>query len=119
MSAEQIGLGDLLSEAKTYVDRDAVHIAVVPVVAAEDLAPGAHVGRIRMATVNGKNLIVVGPVGRSREIGIIDPFLREPVLKGEQCWMCLYPLTVTGLRHHYTHPAFRELEAKEEEERRA
>jgi hypothetical protein len=76
--------------------RDAVHVAVAPVVAAQCLRPGQHVG--------------LGQDGRAAEdagpIGVVDPFLRAPVEEGQRFWLFLYPNTVTILRHVWTHPAF-------------
>lgn len=71
--------------------RDAVHFAVAPITAAMRLEPGQHVG------LDGTD---VSP------IGIVDPFLKRPVEVGQRCWMFLYPNTITGLRHEWTHPAF-------------
>lgn len=72
--------------------RDAVHVAVVPVVAPRDLAPGQH----------------VGPDGDAGgyHVGVVDPFLAAPVRAGELFYLCLYPGTVAGMRHHWSHPAF-------------
>lgn len=81
--------------------RDAIHIAVAPVVAYERLTPGSHVGFI-----NGK----AGLVGSDNTIGIVDPFLKAAVKPGETFWLFLYPNTIKGLRHEWTHPAFPELE---------
>ena len=36
----------------------------------------------------------------------MDPFLSDPVQPGQRYWLCLYPQTVTTLRHVWTHPAF-------------
>ena len=77
--------------------RDAVHIAVAPVVAGCCLSPGEHVG----LDADGRASRAV-----SGHIGIVDPFLRCPVQKGERFWLFLYPGTVTSLRHVWTHPAF-------------
>ena len=76
--------------------RDAVHVAVAPVVADQLLPPGAHVG----LTDEGAASAAVRP------IGVVDPFLKEPVRPGQRFWLCLYPNTVTSLRHVWTHPAF-------------
>ena len=94
--SEQIKLGKLIEGSAA---RDAVHIAIAPVVAGELLNPGDHVG-----LEDGK------AVKRMRPIGIVDPFIRVAVLAGERFFMLLYPQTVTGLRHEWNHPAF-EVEA--------
>jgi hypothetical protein len=78
--------------------RDAVHIAVAPVTAAERLTPGQHVGLVAGETEH------VGPAETC--IGIVDPFLTQPVEVGQRFWLFLYPNTVTSLRHYWTHPAF-------------
>lgn len=81
--------------------RDAIHVAIFPAIANEKLSPGQHVGLVRHGDTES--------VGRSRyRIGIIDPFLKKDVSKGERCWVCLYPQTVTGMRHHWQHPDFPE-----------
>ena len=74
------------------VERDAIHIAVAPMVARVRLAPGQHVD----ATGS--------PVGTM--IGIVDPFLSDTVMPGQRVFIFLYPNTITGLRHEWTHPAF-------------
>jgi hypothetical protein len=79
--------------------RDAVHIGIAPVTAAERLLPGQHVGLVRQA-----NMEMVGPCDQN--IGIVDPFLAEAVEAGQRFWLFLYPGTITGLRHVWTHPAF-------------
>lgn len=73
--------------------RDAIHLGVVPVIAAEDLLPGQHIG------------FVEGGVGRAaKNIGIVDPFIDGPVRKGERFWLIVYPRKITSLRHVWTHP---------------
>lgn len=90
----------------TPQQRDAVHVAVAPVVAGEALEPGQHVG------FTGDN----NKVGDSKEpIGIVDPYLKQGVAPGEQFWLFLYPKTVTNLRHEWEHPAFANMDAHNKE----
>lgn len=79
--------------------RDAIHIAVAPVMAAELLAPGQPVGFVEPG-----NMELVGPC--AERIGIVDPFLTASVAPGQRFWLFLYPGSITGLRHVWTHPAF-------------
>lgn len=84
--------------------RDAVHIAIAPVVAAEKLAPGQHVGFVEDSTELVES--VRGAAEKDRRIGIVDPFLPSIVLPTERFYMFLYPRSITSLRHDWTHPAF-------------
>lgn len=95
--SHDVKLGELI--ANPNQQRDAIHIAIAPVTAAVTLFPGQRIGFI----------------GTDRErvstkadelIGIVDPFLRDPVYPGQRCFMFLFPNTVTGMRHHWDHPAF-------------
>lgn len=90
----EVKLGQLITD-KAF--RDAVHIAVAPVVAAEYLEPGEHVGLQEDGTAS----CCARPL-----IGIVDPFLRETLHNGQVFWLCLYPGTTHSLRHSWTHPAF-------------
>jgi hypothetical protein len=87
------------------MERDAVHFAVAPVTAVEDLSPGDHVGKDPYR--NGFCSILSGAKG----VGIVDPFLQQRVKAGERFWLFLYPGTITSLRHQWSHPAFGEHEA--------
>lgn len=87
----------------TDAGRDAVHVAVVPMTAAADMDPG---------TVVCEAGIPVFPGSRRRGVGVVDPFRLTPVARGERYWLCLYPGTITGLRHVWTHPAFPEPKEK-------
>jgi hypothetical protein len=99
--ANEILLGQLVPHDELDI-RDAIHIAVATVKAGEFLSPGQRVG-----------LIGPGIAGTGVEaIGIVDPFLTESVLEGERFHMCLFPYTITSLRHQWTHPAFEAAEIK-------
>jgi hypothetical protein len=93
----KLPLGEILT---TPQQRDAIHVAVAPVVAGVFLAVGSHV------TLREDGKAVNSPDGVS--IGIVDPFLRHAVQPGETFWLFLYPGTITTLRHDWTHPSFPE-----------
>lgn len=84
----------------TIALRDAVHIAVLPVTAGEDMWRGQSV---RIIDPNASEIVVhSGPPS----IGIIDPFLTGNVMRGQRVWLLLYPNTITSIRHDWTHPVF-------------
>ncbi len=87
--------------------RDAIHIAVAPVIATERLSPGQHI-----KFSNGVDITYVC-ADIVNAIGIVDPFLTGTVNKGDHFWMFLFPQTITSLRHDWTHPAFDNLERDE------
>lgn len=83
--------------------RDAVHVAVAPVEAGEDMMPGEHTGPVE----HGSLVMGACRMGAYKyAIGVVDPFLKHMVRKGQRFWLFLYPNTVTSLRHAWTHPAF-------------
>lgn len=86
-------LGTVLEADREY-GRDAVHVAVLPAVAAMPMMPGTKVG-----IVDGK-WSPAAPV----KLGVVDPFLPAFVRTGQPYWVLLYPRTITGLRHVWTHP---------------
>lgn len=89
---------DALATLGTIIDentggRDAIHLAVEPTVCKElKLHPGQDVG------ADGSL--------QKPWVGIVDPFLKQSVRKGERFWLILYPRTITALRHVWEHPAF-------------
>ncbi len=89
----QHSLGKLIGE---NAKRDAIHIAVAPVVATERLSPGQRIGLVGHDNTQAK----ASATGQ----GIVDPFLPAPVFPGDRFWMWLVPNTITSLRHQWTHP---------------
>lgn len=90
----KLGLGQII---KTPQERDAIHVAVAPVICGDStLSPGEHVGIL--------------PSGRAsiagNHIGVVDPFLSVVVKEGERFWLFLYPGSITSLRHEWSHPSF-------------
>lgn len=98
-------LGKLIDASQ---QRDAIHVAVAPVIAGEALQPGQHIGFVDGSTETVA-AIADGPRGLQNKaaIGIVDPFLTVKVYPGDRFWMFLYPNTITSLRHDWTHPAFK------------
>lgn len=98
-------LGRLCDES---CHRDAVHIAIAPVVAEHVLQPGDHVGLDEY----GRAVLDKTP------IGVVDPFLPTDTLiqRDQTFWLCLYPGTVTSIRHAWQHPAFKPPSVKQAEE---
>lgn len=92
---EQPKLGQII-EGQAY--RDAIHVCIAPVVAAEDLKPGTRVG-----LTYGNRAIST----KEHAIGIVDPFLTESVKEGQMFYLLLFPGTVTSLRHSWQHQAFK------------
>ncbi len=89
----KLGLGRIITSEQ---NRDAVHIAVAPVIAACTLHPGDRVG-LKEGQASPKF---------PNHIGVVDPFLAFEVEKGQKFWLFLFPGSITGLRHDWTHPAF-------------
>ena len=89
-------MGDILPDDAG--GRDAVHVAVVSARAVQRLRPGDDVGFPGADNEEAS--------GTATLVGIVDPFLKAPVKPGQRFWLYLYPRTITGLCHHWTHPAF-------------
>ena len=82
-------LGELCNEQS---QRDAVHVAYLPVKAHKVLYPGQKTG------AKGRDS------SDSKPIGIVDPFLETRVEPGQWFKLCLFPGSVTGMRHHWECP---------------
>jgi hypothetical protein len=112
MSEKQdLGLGKIIEPGK-FAARDAIHIAVAPMIAGEKLHPGDHV-RIMQGTSDHVVQDRSDYDAASPRIGIVDPFIeldykndQWEIPPGSRIWVYLYPNTITGLRHEWDHPAF-------------
>lgn len=94
---------------ETPQNRDAIHVAVAPVEAAEDLQAGQHIGFVdREANTVGSSTVL--PM-----FGIVDPFLKTGVKRGQTFWAFLYPGTIRSLRHEWTHSEFAAIADKRSE----
>ncbi len=78
--------------------RDAVHVAIVPVQASEEIRIGG------LVKLNADGKAVCSDFGSA--IGVADPFREQPAGKDSWLWLCLFPKTIKGLRHVWEHPAF-------------
>lgn len=87
---DKVKLGELVD---ADAGRDAVHVAILPVVAARTLFPGQRIG-----------ITPDGAMETQYPLGIVDPYLANPVRPGERFYLCLFPNSVTSLRHVWTHP---------------
>lgn len=89
-------MGTILPDDIKAGVRDAVHVAVIAVRAQTVLEPGEDVDATGHIT--------------GKMVGIVDPFLKEEVKIDQKFWLYLYPRTITGLNHQWTHPDFPEQE---------
>lgn len=89
--------------------RDAIHLAVDPVIASHGLAVGSKIGIIDgVAYLTGSPMAdtTVGGEGKVPYHGIVDPFLPRAPVFGETFWFVMAPRLVTSLRHVWEHPDF-------------
>lgn len=90
----------MLNKPPTKNDtRDAIHIAIIPLIAGEDFW---HKDPVRLGSDKTKGYC--GAYGSC--IGIVNPWRKGPVKKGELFWCVLNPDTVTGMKHYWQHPDF-------------
>lgn len=101
-----VKVGSLINES---AKRDAIHVAIAPVIASERVIAGQHIG---FTTDDNET---VGHV--DNPIGIVDPFFVGSVYPGQRFFMFLYPYTITSLTHQWEHPAFKINPVKFEAER--
>lgn len=98
----EIKLGELIPEG-TVAERDAVHVAVVPCIVGEDyMSPGQ---RVKLA-YGTQDVVISAMYDHANCVGVIDPFVGCNIVKGDRVYVFLNPGTITGLRHHWSHPVF-------------
>ncbi|QEM41137.1 hypothetical protein HYP85_gp040 [Pseudomonas phage Zuri] len=86
--------------------RDAIHLAVEPVIAFCNLEVGQKVG-----IINGEACPTGFMMENGKRVpyhGIVDPFLPEGPLEGQSFWFVMAPRMVQSLRHVWEHPDFPE-----------
>ena len=98
---EPIKLGEKLKGGE---QRDAIHIAVLPVIVDEEYMCAGEQAKLAYGTTNTVRR-AMPDYGGYHGLGVIDPFLKDNVRRGDKVWLFLYPQTITGLRHDWTHPA--------------
>lgn len=85
--------------------RDAIHLAVEPVEAADRFNPADRIG-----IIDGK-AYKAGSTAFGQKVpyhGIVDPFLPTTVELGQKFWFVMAPRMVQSLRHVWEHPDFPE-----------
>lgn len=88
---EKIPLGEICDG---HAKRDAVHVAILPAQAGHTLRPG------EIVRVDSYGFAFAA----SKGLGIVDPFLRDAVRRNQFFYVCVFPNTVIGMRHHWSHP---------------
>lgn len=82
-------------------ERDAVHVAVVAMEASEQLRPGQYVN-----FMGDSQYPTAIPCTSKDAVGIVDPFSTQMMEAGHAVWVCLFPGSVTGMKHYWLHPKF-------------
>ncbi len=88
--------------ADPKADRDAVHVAIIPVTCSHAKVHPGEPLKVSFGAVD--------KAGDGEWDGIVDPFLTAPVMPGERFYMVLKPGSITSLRHDWEHPAFKSSE---------
>lgn len=121
MSDAQHMIGKIIPEG-VAVDRDAIHVAIIPVILQdkrdyESTRPGDRLKLVAGTKNTVRKVVSYDDVGH----GIVDPFLVLPdgrygLKNGDRFYMWLNPNSVTGMRHHWQHPLFDGEEKRNEHE---
>ena len=105
--SNELGIGKVIVQK---VERDAIHVAVLPCVCARAVVAGENVWLDKKPPTSfGWHPVVLtgGPAWEAKAdwVGVVDPFLKDPVPPGVGFWVFLRPGTAVSLRHHYRFPA--------------
>jgi hypothetical protein len=92
-----VRIGDLIPETGARPRRDAIHVAVFPAQASEEIERGEFVVVDRDGWARSAS-------SQRYAVGIADPFLPKSVEKGDKFWVFMLPGTITNLRHNWSHP---------------
>jgi hypothetical protein len=97
-------------ELDATTQRDAIHIAVAPLVAGQYLWHG----KVRISELDGRAY-------RAEDddltaVGVVDPFITDAVAEGDRFFVFLFPNTITDIKHTWTHPAFMPRVEEDEED---
>lgn len=89
--------------------RDAIHLAVEPVVAGMNLKVGQRIGIINgTAYATGADVFTKEGQIKAPYHGIVDPFLPNGPNMLDKFWFVMAPRMVQSLRHVWEHPDFPE-----------
>lgn len=102
----QTNIGQILSDSEN-IQRDAIHIAVLPVTSKETIYGGMW---LRFAFESTTQVLQADDESPSI-MGIADPFIKGPIGAGQRFYMFVLPNTITSLRHDWTHPRMAIMEA--------
>lgn len=84
-------------------NRDAIHVPIIEVTAGQNTSPGSKVYLTKSNSVffawESKNYLVPSKAF----VGVVDPFLLEPVLCGDRFYCWLRPNSTKKLWHDWTH----------------
>lgn len=97
---------DLTKPPGPNATRDAIHVAVVPLIAGSDKLYSG----VTFKLLHGTSDIAMRATYEGDDaLGIINPFVKSDCgyfKAGDKVWGILFPGTVTGMTHVWKHPAF-------------
>ncbi len=77
--------------------KDAIHVAIVSVRAGKSMAPGQH-----FTMKDGEAV----PANPKDSVGVVSPFLRSNVMRGDSFWGLLKMDEIESVKHVWDHPQF-------------